>query len=165
MRQKIKTEIEIQKKPEHLDENRSQSGHLKQGLNLMSSSKEPDNKKDYKKVLIIHDFLFQFGGAEKTVEKWLEMYPEAFVLTSFCTPEKFNSSPNFVKMFQENRLITTPIDKFLNFKIGQKKYILKLQKALFWLYPIIMRTKKVYKKDWDLILISSTDCAKQVRIV
>lgn len=117
------------------------------------------------KVLIIHDFLFQFGGAEKTVEKWLEMYPSATILTSFCTPEKFQSSPLFTKAFGENRIITTPINYFLNLKINGKKPMLRFQKALFWLYPVIMRTVKVYKKDWDLILISSTDCAKQVRIV
>jgi glycosyltransferase involved in cell wall biosynthesis len=114
-------------------------------------------------VVIVHDFLFQYGGAEKVVEKWLEMYPNAIIYTSFYIPEKFSSSPLFEKARTENRIKTSFAQKIFDIKDSQgKPRFLRFQKHLFWLYPLAMRTIKI--KNTELVLISSTDCAKQIRL-
>lgn len=122
------------------------------------------------KVAIVHDFLFQYGGAEKVVEKLLDMYPQADLYTSFFVPERFISSVQISKAAQEGRLKTTWLDKFLNFTwksakdsdLTARKPFLRLQKHLFWLYPLLMRFVRL--RDYDLVIINSTDCAKQVII-
>jgi glycosyltransferase involved in cell wall biosynthesis len=116
-----------------------------------------------KKIVIVHDFLFQYGGAEKVVETWLEMFPEAIVYTSFAIKAKFESSAIFTKAFNENRIKTSFAQNIFNFKNkNQTPVFLRFQKHLFWLYPLAMRTVSI--KNADLVLISSTDCAKQVRL-
>jgi hypothetical protein len=40
------------------------------------------------KTVIVHDYLFQYGGAEKCVEVWLDMYPQAEVLDFLLRPRK-----------------------------------------------------------------------------
>jgi glycosyltransferase involved in cell wall biosynthesis len=114
-------------------------------------------------VVIVHDFLFQYGGAEKVVEKWLEMYPQAILYTSFAIPEKFQSSPIFRKAFEQNRIKTSFAQRIFDIKdqTGNPKF-LRFQKHLFWLYPLAMRTITI--KNADVVLISSTDCGKQVRL-
>jgi glycosyltransferase involved in cell wall biosynthesis len=114
-------------------------------------------------VVIVHDFLFQYGGAEKTIEKWLEMYPKAIVYTSFAIREKFQSSPVFCKAFVENRVKTSFAQHIFEIKNkhGIPKF-LRFQKHLFWLYPLAMRTITI--KNADIVLISSTDCGKQIRL-
>lgn len=113
-------------------------------------------------VAIVHDFLFQYGGAEKVVEKWLEMYPNAIIFTSFATPEKFVSSEVITKAFEDKRIKITWVQKIFELKnqSGERRFA-KFQKHLFWLYPILMRLVTI--RDFDVVLISSTDCAKQVR--
>jgi glycosyltransferase involved in cell wall biosynthesis len=116
-----------------------------------------------KKITIIHDFLFQFGGAEKIIEDWLEIYPTAEVLVSFIIPEKFLSSKNISKAIQEGRVKTTLIQKLFDLKSSSgSRYFENFQKHLFWLYPLMMRLQKV--QNQDLVLIQSTDCAKQVKL-
>jgi glycosyltransferase involved in cell wall biosynthesis len=131
-------------------------------LNTIKNANRFSNMIDRLKIAIVHDFLFQYGGAEKVVEKWLEMYPHAHVYTSFAIPEKFSSSPIFCKAFEEGRVHTTAAQKLFDWKNKNEERILqKYQKHLFWLYPILMRLNTI--KDFDVVLISSTDCAKQVR--
>jgi glycosyltransferase involved in cell wall biosynthesis len=114
-------------------------------------------------VVIVHDFLFQYGGAEKVVEKWLEMYPKAIVYTSFYIPAKFKSSQLFEKARIENRIKTSFAQNIFDIRDSEgKPKFLKLQKHFFWLYPLAMRTITI--KNTDVVLISSTDCAKQVRL-
>ena len=109
-----------------------------------------------KKIAIVHDYLFQYGGAEKVVEKWLEMYPEADIYTSFYTPDKFKSSSIYRKATVENRIKTTWLQVLFRNKLA-----LKFFKHMFWLYPIVMSF--VVVKNYDVVLISSTYCAKNAR--
>jgi glycosyltransferase involved in cell wall biosynthesis len=106
------------------------------------------------KIAIVHDYLHQFGGAEKVVEKWLEMYPEADLYTSFYTSKKFGTSKYFEKARLDNRIHTTWLQLIL-------PKIMKFYKHFFWLYPIVMGFKVV--KNYDVVLISSTYCGKNVR--
>jgi glycosyltransferase involved in cell wall biosynthesis len=115
------------------------------------------------RVAIVHDFLFQFGGAEKVVEKLLEMYPEATLYTSFAIPEKFQSSLIFQQAFENGQIKTTTVQSLFDKKDSNGNRILsRFQKHLFWLYPFLMRMVTV--QDYDVVIISSTDCAKQIRI-
>jgi glycosyltransferase involved in cell wall biosynthesis len=106
------------------------------------------------KIAIVHDYLHQFGGAEKVVEKWLEVYPEADLYTSFYTPQKFSTSKYFEKARQDGRIYTTWLQMIL-------PKIMKFYKHFFWLYPIVMSFRVV--KNYDVVLISSTYCGKNVR--
>ncbi len=108
------------------------------------------------RVAIVHDYLFQYGGAEKVVEKWMEMYPEADIYTCLFTSEKFKSSKLYNQANAENRIKTTWLQN-----IFKHNFALKFFKHFFWLYPIVMSFWKV--KNYDLVLISSTYCAKNVR--
>ncbi len=105
-------------------------------------------------IAIVHDYLHQYGGAEKVVESWLDMYPEAHIYTSFIIPRQFETSPQISKAFQEGRIHTTWLQYIL-------PHIIKFYKHLFWLYPIVMSFLTV--KNYDTVLISSTYCAKNVR--
>jgi glycosyltransferase involved in cell wall biosynthesis len=112
----------------------------------------------YKKVAVIHDFCFQYGGAEKVVEKFLEMYPESDLYTSIFVPSKFESSETLTRHFTSNKIKTTWLNAMFKWNNG---FLLKYFKHFFWLYPIVMRF--VVLRDYDLVLISSTDCGKQIR--
>jgi len=109
------------------------------------------------KVAISHDYLFQFGGAEKCVENWLKIYPQADIYTSFSLPHKFDSSPEISRAFKENRVKNSLAN--LLFKIP---WMVKFQKHLFWLYPLTMSLFNL--KNYDLVIVSATYCGKNVRI-
>ena len=109
------------------------------------------------RVAIVHDYLNQYGGAEKVVEKWLQMYPEAEVFTSVFIAENFKSSEIFRKTQENNQIHTTWLQILFN-----HRFALKFFKHLFWLYPIVMSFVTV--KNYDLVLISSTYCGKNIKL-
>ena len=114
------------------------------------------------KIALVHDFLFQFGGAEKVVEQWLIMYPKADLYTAFYFPEKFSDSPVFQEADQQGRIKTSFVQSLFNIKNKKGNRIFgRFAKHLFWLYPIAMRLMTI--KNYFSVLISSTDCGKQVR--
>ena len=112
----------------------------------------------FKRVAVVHDFCFQYGGGEKVVEKFLEMYPEADLYTSIFVPSKFASSQVFTAIYNSDKIKTTWLNGIFNWNKG---YLLRYFKHFFWLYPLVMRS--VTLRDYDLVLISSTDCGKQIR--
>jgi glycosyltransferase involved in cell wall biosynthesis len=111
------------------------------------------------KVAIAHDFFFQNGGAENVVEKLLEIYPNADIYTSIYIDSKFDNKPLIQRLFKENKIKTTFLQPFFNFN---NNWLLRYFKHFFWLYPLAMRMVKI--KDYDLLIISSTDSGKQVRV-
>ena len=108
-------------------------------------------------IAIVHDYFGQFGGAEKVVEVWLKMYPQAVIYTAYFIPEKFKSSEIISKAWQSGRIVTTPIQYLFKIKWAQK-----FQKHLFWIYQILMSFLKV--KNANIVLISSTYCGKNIQI-
>ncbi len=108
------------------------------------------------KIAIVHDYFFQAGGAEKVVETMLEIYPNADIYTSFFIKEKMSSYPLLNKLYQQKKIKTTLAQLlFTTLKLN------KFQKHFFWLYAILMRLMVI--KNYDLVIISSTFCAKYVR--
>jgi glycosyltransferase involved in cell wall biosynthesis len=112
-----------------------------------------------KKIAIVHDFFFQNGGAENVVEKLLEVYPDADIYTTIFIESKFGNKPLLLKTFAEGRIKTTGLQGFF---CWQNNRMLRYFKHFFWLYPVAMRFVKI--KNYDLVIISSTDCAKQIRV-
>lgn len=110
------------------------------------------------KVAICHDYLYQFGGAEKCLQQWLKIYPQAEIYTSFSIPEKFKGSLEITQAFQEKRVKNSFLQWFFNFP-----WALKFQKHLFWLYPLAALSQKVI--NYDLVIVSSTYSAKYNQII
>jgi len=100
-----------------------------------------------KKIAIVHDYLTQFGGAERTLEAICEAFPDAPVYTSIYSPDE--TFPSFKK-----RNIHT---SFL-----QKVYrILHSHRILLPLYPTAFENFNL--NNFDVILSSSSSFAKGIK--
>ncbi len=99
-------------------------------------------------IAIVHDFLSQYGGAEYVVSVFHEMFPEAPIYTSIYFPDKTWPA------FKTAKVITSFMQK--------TPYISKIQKWLFFVYPIVFRTMDL--SSYDLILSSSANFASGVKV-
>jgi glycosyltransferase involved in cell wall biosynthesis len=106
------------------------------------------------KIAIVHDYLHQYGGAEKCLESWLKEYPEADIYTSIFTPENFETSKEITEAYKDGRIKTTKLQFF-------QPFLKRFFKHFFWLYPIFMWF--MWIKDCDLVFVSSTFCGKYVK--
>lgn len=111
------------------------------------------------KIAIAHDFFFQNGGAEQVVESLLDIYPQAQIYTSIFIVSKFRDKPNLSKAWLDGRVRTTFAQSIFGWNNG---FLLRYFKHFFWLYPVLMRFVTI--SNYDCLIISSTDCAKQVRV-
>lgn len=102
------------------------------------------------KVAIVHDWLSELGGAEKVIKELYECYPQADVFALVNNLEE----PQLKEIFGDNipKITTTFIDKIPYFR---KKY-----QKLFFLFPVAMESFDL--SDYDLIISSSSSCAKGV---
>ncbi len=112
------------------------------------------------KIAIVHDYLFQYGGAEKVVEKWLHIYPQAEVYTSFLVARNFRQSEELSLAINQDRIKTTWLQKWFG---SPRQKLKKYFKHFFWLYPLVM--SRVTIKNYDLVIISSTYCAKNIHLL
>ncbi|MCX5751967.1 MAG: glycosyltransferase [Candidatus Saganbacteria bacterium] len=99
------------------------------------------------KLAIIHDFLSQMGGAERVVEEFHSIYPEAPIYTSVYNKEALPSS------FQKMEIHTSYM-QFLPF-------VSRFFKLYLPFYPSAIRSFKL--NDFDVILSSSSAYAKGIR--
>ncbi len=78
-----------------------------QTTNCMTKSTQINstNKIQDLKVAILHDFLVQFGGAEKTLEAMVEVLPNADIFTAKFDPKITNISPILKSHFEHNKII------------------------------------------------------------
>jgi glycosyltransferase involved in cell wall biosynthesis len=111
------------------------------------------------KIAIAHDFFYQNGGAENVVEKLLELYPQAEIYTTIFIASRFGDKPLLQKAFKQNRIKTTWLQAL--FAVNNN-WMLRYFKHFFWLYPLVMRFVNI--QNYDAVIISSTDCAKQIRV-
>lgn len=98
-----------------------------------------------KKVAIISDVLIEYGGAEKVVESFLKMFPEADLYTLFIVP-------NARKRIEENYpkiTIHTSVFQWLIRKNQISKYI-SIIKVFSWIYWEFLDLKK-----YDFVISSS----------
>ncbi|MGL4863985.1 MAG: glycosyltransferase [Cetobacterium sp.] len=98
------------------------------------------------KVAIIHDWLVNYGGAERVVEDFLEIYPDADIYTLVYDEEKMG------KTFPKEKVKTTFIQKFP-----------KATKIYTKLLPLMSYAfEELDLSEYDLVISSSSCCAKGV---
>ena len=100
------------------------------------------------KIAIVHDYLNQYGGAERVMNIFHEIFPEAPIYTSFYIPE--STFPSF-----KNVDIKT---SFMQNLPGINKYF----KMYLPFYPKAF--EKFNLEGYDVILSSSSSFAKGVPI-
>ncbi len=98
------------------------------------------------KLAIVHDWLTNMGGAEQVVLNFKEIYKDAPIYTTFYNKE------NMDKKFETFDIKTSFLQKDKPV-VDHKKY--------FPLMPFAFQ--KFNMKDYDLILSSSSSCAKGVK--
>lgn len=96
------------------------------------------------RVALVHDYLNQYGGAEKTLEKIMELFPEAPIYTGILDHSKLP------KKF-ENRNIKTPAMNF----------VLKRFPKLFT-FLMSSRFEDFDLSNYDLVISDGTAWAKSV---
>jgi len=93
------------------------------------------------KVALVHDYLKEYGGAERVLEALSEIYPEAPIYTAFLVKDSAVG-----KAFQDKKIITSWGNFFLSFK--------NLYSPLRFLAPLIWESFDF--KNYDLIISSAS---------
>ena len=92
------------------------------------------------RIALVHDFLNQYGGAERVLKVLSEMYPDAPIYTLLYDEEKMRG------MFDAKRVRASYLQKFPKF----------LRKRHRWLMPFFMVMPEVFDlRDYDLVISSS----------
>lgn len=104
----------------------------------------------YPKVALVHDFLTQYGGAERVLEVMCEMYPEAPIYTLLYDKEKlhgkFSAKGGSASGGKGKEIHTSFLQKFPKF----------LRKRYKWLLPFFPVAPETFDlRDFDLVLSSS----------
>ncbi len=100
------------------------------------------------KVVLVHDWLTNMGGAEKVLIYLAKLFPDAPIYTSVVNYAKIDP------FFKTRKIITT-------FLQGNRPYI-NNHKKYFPFMPLGFRSLKLEK--CDLVISSSSSCAKMVKI-
>jgi len=93
------------------------------------------------KIALAHDFLAKIGGAEKVLQVFAEMYPDAPIYTMFYDEEKVGH------VFAKERIRTSWLQKF-------PKFIRKRYRLLLKFMPNAVESFDLSK--YDIVLSSST---------
>lgn len=103
-----------------------------------------------KRVAITHEFLINFGGAEKVLSLLLDMFPEAELYTFVDWHDNF--PPEYKLLFNQRKIHTSFFNKFKFFK--------RFWQIFIPFMPIYFMNLKLNK--YDLIISSSASFAKWV---
>lgn len=98
------------------------------------------------KVALVHDYLVQYGGAEKTLEALCELYPNAPVYTGIY-------KPNLLSDYLNSRDIRTSAGKV-------NKIMSKLPKLFTFLMPLVFEHFNL--TEYDLVISDGSAWAKGV---
>jgi len=101
----------------------------------------------FMKLAIVHDYLNQYGGAERVIETLHELYPDVPIYTSIYTPNTMPAS------FKEMDIRTSFMQKLPMLEKYFKYYLL--------LYPRAIESLNL--SGYDVVLSSSSAFAKGVR--
>jgi len=100
-----------------------------------------------KKIAIVHDFLADFGGAERVLEVLCEMFPEAPIYTLLYDKEKMRGK------FAGKEIHTSFLQKFPKFLRKRKK----------WLLPLLPTAPEIFDlRDFDIVISSSGAWSKGI---
>src|SRR5688500_1241520 len=98
------------------------------------------------RVALVHDYLNQYGGAERVIETLHEMYPDAPIYTSLYEPDAMPAH------FREWDIRTS----FLQRMPLARRY----HRAFFLLYPLAFESFDL--SEYDLVISNSSAWAKGV---
>ena len=99
------------------------------------------------KIAIVHDFLVQYGGAERVLEVLSEMFPEAPIYTLLYDPK------NFSDKLKGRDIRTSYLQKFPKF----------LRKRYQWLLPFFLVAPETFDlRDFDLVISSTGAWSKGI---
>ncbi len=100
-----------------------------------------------KKIALVHDFLVDFGGAEKVLEVLSEMFPEAPIYTLLYDREKMRGK------FADKEIHASFLQKFPKFLRRRKK----------WLLPFLPVAPEIFDlREFDLVISSSGAWSKGI---
>jgi glycosyltransferase involved in cell wall biosynthesis len=100
-----------------------------------------------KKIALVHDFLIQYGGAERVLETMAEMFPEAPIYTLLYDSEKMRGK------FKNKKIYTSFLQRFPKF----------VRKRYHWLLPFFPVAPETFDlREYDLILSSSGAWSKGI---
>lgn len=99
------------------------------------------------KVALVHDYLNQFGGAERVLENLSELFPQAPIYTLFHDPEKMNGRFS---------------DRIIKTSILDKPFVRKRHRFFIPLFAKAAETINL-KADYDLIISDSYGFAKGIK--
>jgi glycosyltransferase involved in cell wall biosynthesis len=94
------------------------------------------------KVALVHDYIKEYGGAERVLETLTEIFPEAPIYTAFCA----KNSEGF-KHFKDKQIVTSWVQHLPFFKS-------RLYSPLRFLTPLIWGSFNLSK--YDLVISSSS---------
>jgi hypothetical protein len=94
------------------------------------------------KVALVHDYIKEYGGAERVLEALTEIFPDAPIYTAFCT-----KSSEAYKHFKDKQIITSWAQFIPLFKS-------KLYSPLRFLTPLIWGSFNL--SEYDLVISSSS---------
>jgi glycosyltransferase involved in cell wall biosynthesis len=108
-----------------------------------AARRDPDGLR----VVIAHDWMVTYAGAERVVRALLEIFPTARLLTSVCRPEAL---PELLRRAEPSFLQRLPL------AVDHHEWFLPLM-------PLAWRSRGVIR-DADVVISSSYACAKAVRV-
>lgn len=113
----------------------------------MNSQVSGHSGKQFQKVALVHDFLVNYGGAERVFEAIAEMYPEAPIYTLLYDPARMG------ERFLGRDIRTSWLAKLPQFL--QKRYRLFLP-----FFPVAVESFDL--RDFDLVISSSSAWSKGI---
>ncbi len=96
------------------------------------------------KVALVHDYLNEFGGAERVLLALSELYPDAPIYTAFCR----EGSPSY-KRFKDKKIMTS-------WAQGVPFFASKLHSPLRFLAPFIWNSFVRQLADFDVVIGSAS---------
>ncbi|HBI34407.1 MAG TPA: glycosyl transferase [Candidatus Moranbacteria bacterium] len=99
------------------------------------------------KVAIVHDFLVQWGGAERVLKELSDMYPEAPIFTLLYDKEKMKG------LLDERDIRPSYLQKFPTFLKKRYRFLLPF-------FPVIPETFDL--REYDLVISSSSAWSKGI---
>ena len=95
------------------------------------------------KIAIVHDYIKEYGGAERVLEALCEIYPDAPIYTAFC-----DKNSTAYKHFKDKKIVTSWFQYV--------PYAAKLASPLRFLTPLIWRSFIRQLADYDLVISSAS---------